>query len=89
MSILQDRMTYDHTNIGRCTPHQIIKGKAVAFNDKERRCIFCKNYTLSLKANTCINCLGTAELDNFKVDEVYLLSKKRFEETHEHIKENN
>lgn len=52
----------------RCSQHQCVKGVAVDFDDKSRRCICCNNYTLSLKSQTCQDCLATQHLDNFVVD---------------------
>ena len=51
---------------GRCAPHQIIKSSFDP-NDRSRRCIFCEYYTLSLKADKCVECLCTIHLDNFKL----------------------
>lgn len=54
----------------RCTQHQCVKGQAVNPANNKIRCIFCKNYTLSLSSMTCSNCLSTEELCNFVVDKL-------------------
>lgn len=52
----------------RCSLHQCVKN-AYDPADRSRRCIFCKHYTLSLKAQTCLVCLGTEHLENFDCDD--------------------
>lgn len=50
----------------RVTPHDVVKN-AYDTDDISRRCIFCTHYALSLKAQTCLDCLSTEHLDNFNV----------------------
>lgn len=52
----------------RCSYHQCVKGAAVAADDKWKRCILCKYYTLNLNTQKCSTCLETENLDNFVVD---------------------
>lgn len=52
----------------RCSLHQIVKGRAESKLGNDRKCIWCRHYTKSLKAQRCLDCLGTENLDNFEVD---------------------
>lgn len=49
-----------------CGLHQILKVSSDPDN-KKRRCIVCKYYTLKLKSEKCCDCLFTVHLDNFEV----------------------
>ena len=53
---------------GRCGQHECVKGSARDPDDETRRCIFCENYHLNLRADTCLTCLATPHLFRFKAE---------------------
>ena len=63
INLLKTRL--DVETPGRCAPHQCVKQVADP-DDKSRSCVFCAHYHLSLKAQTCLDCLSTLHLDHFK-----------------------
>lgn len=74
--ILKKRLSVDVP--ARCWFEECVKGRAFAYNDKSRGCIYCSHVTLNISCKKCVECLSTENLCNFEIDKWYELSAEKW-----------